>query len=410
MERRSFVVVATVLAILIVFAFFAGGMLLGKYLEQRKAEAYAQGLPSVQKVQEVRQIIDHAYVEPVSDKKLINGAVKGMLEALNDPYTHYLDATHFKAFQEETSGHFDGVGILVSMNKNKELVVVSPMEGTPAARAGIKPNDVIIKINDKDIKGQTENQSIKMIRGKRGTKVTLTVRREGAKEPLVFNLIREQINIPNVTSKELPEKLGYVRVHQFNETTSDDVEKKYSELKAKGIQGFILDLRGNPGGILDEAVNLSSLWIKEGPIVKIKSREGEIERRDAIGGADTKMPLVVLVDKNSASASEIVSGSLQDYGRAIVVGETTFGKASVQTVINLSDGSGILLTTDHYLTPKGRLIHKKGIKPDVEVKVDPKAAKEPGAKDVQLEKAQQVIQELMSGKRKLKETPLKEVS
>ena len=372
-------------------------MFLGRDLEKKSADRFAQGLPSVQKVEEVMQIIDHAYVERVSEKKLIDGAVEGMIGALNDPFTHYLDRTHYDVFKEETSGHFDGVGIMLDVTKDKELVVVSPIDGTPAAKAGVKANDIITKIDNKPTKGMSSDQAVKLIRGKRGTKVVLTMRRESVKEPLVFNLIRDKIDIPNVSHKVLEGNIGYLRLHQFNEQTSSDLKKHYNELKAAGVKGVIFDLRNNPGGILEEAVEVGSMWIPSGPIVKIKSRTGYVDSKNALGSADETMPLVVLVNKGSASASEIVAGALQDDRRAILVGETTFGKASVQTVIDLSDGSGILLTTDKYLTPKGRMIHKKGIKPDIEVKFDHKAKE-----DIQRDKAIEVLKELISGKRKLK--------
>ncbi|HEY3375742.1 MAG TPA: S41 family peptidase [Candidatus Aquicultor sp.] len=396
MERKTLVAAIIILAVLVVFSSFAGGMFLGKSIEQRYAQDYASDIPSVDKVGEVLQIIDHAYVDPVSDRKLVNGAVQGMVDAIGDPFTHYLDATHFKAFNEETSGHFDGIGVVVSEGKTKELVVVKPIEGTPAARAGIKANDVIVKIGDKATRGMDQESAVKLIKGKAGTKVTLTIRREGEKKLLTFTLVREQINVPNVTSKMLKNQVGYARIEQFNQRTGEDLKKEFDKLSGEGMKGFILDLRQNPGGIVDEAVNVGSQFIQSGPIVKIKSKTGQIDSRDATGGADTTTPVVVLVDKGSASASEIVSGALQDYKRAVIVGTTTFGKASVQTVIRLSDGSGILLTTDHYLTPAGRMIHKKGIKPDVIVKF-----KKTDKTDVQLEKAQQVVQDLISGKMKL---------
>jgi len=395
LDRKS-VVAGALLAILVVFSSFSAGMFYGRYNEHKRAEKYAQELPSVRKVQEVQEIIDQAYVEEVSDKALINGAVKGMIEALDDPYTHYLDASCFSAFKEEASGEFEGVGIVIS-SKNNEIVVVSPIEGTPAEKAGIKANDVIAKINDKETKGMTTDDAVKLIKGKSGTKVTLTMRREGEKKPLAFELVRTKIHIPNVSSRKIDGQIGYLRLNQFNEQTSDDLSKAYDKLKSEGAKGVILDLRNNPGGILDEAVELGSMWVKSGAIVKIKNRDGDIESRDASGNADTETQLVVLVNKGSASASEILAGALQDYKRAVIVGETTFGKASVQTVINLSDGTGILLTTDKYLTPKERMIHKKGIKPDVVVKVDEK-----DKEDIQLNKATEIMKELLSGKRQLK--------
>ena len=399
MSRKTLVTIGAVIAILLFSLTFVGGVVLGEIVQQHKDQRFVLSQPATAKIDEVMRVIDHAYVDRVSEKTMVDGAVKGIIESLDDPFTHYLDAKYFKSFKEETSGHFDGVGIVVSA-KNGELVVVSPIDGTPASKAGIKANDVIIKINNKPTKGMDTDKAVDMIRGKAGTKVTLAIRREGVKDPLTFELTREQINIPNVVSKKLDGNIGYARVHEFNERTSTDLKEQYDNLKAQGIKGFILDLRDNPGGLLDEAVNVGSIWIEKGPIIKIKDRYGSIETRDANGGADTKMPLVVLINKGSASASEIVSGALQDYGRAVIIGETSFGKASVQTVINLSDGSGLLLTTDKYLTPKGRMIHKKGIKPDIVVKFDDKAIAH--GQDNQLDKAKEIIRELISGKYELK--------
>lgn len=402
MDRKILIFTSVVLGILVVFSSFAGGMFLGRVLEHQRAEKYAQGLPSVQKVQEAVHIIEEMYVDDVSMKKVITGAVNGAVDAVGDPYSHYLDLTHYNAFKEQAEGHFDGVGIVVSESKNHEIVVVSPIEGTPAFKAGIKTHDVIVKINSKSTKGMNVDAAVKLIRGKRGTAVTLAMRREGVKKPLEFKLIREQINIPNVTSKKINKDIGYVRLIQFNERTSDEVKEHYDKLKSQGVKGIIFDLRHNPGGILEEAIDLGNMWIPEGPIVKIKSKEGDIDSQDATGGADIKTPLVVLVNKGSASASEIVSGALQDHGRAVLVGETTFGKASVQGIFNLSDGSALVITTDKYLTPKGRMIHKKGIKPDIVVKLNHK-----DKKDKQLDKAVEIMREILSGKRKVE---LKKVS
>ncbi|MDI6715463.1 MAG: S41 family peptidase [Actinomycetota bacterium] len=396
MNRKIVIPIVIVISLLFAASVFVGGVVVGTVLEKHRAELYAQSFPSVDKVAELLNIINHAYVEQVPTEKLIDGAVRGMIEALDDPFSHYMDRKHFDMFQEQTSGHFDGVGIELSQSKDKQLMVYMPIEGTPAYKAGIKAGDIIIKVNNKSTEKMGLDEAVKLIRGKRGTTVTLTIHREGVKEPLVFKLVREQIKIPNVFSKKIDDDIGYIRLHEFNEDTTNDIKSQVDKLKSQHVKGLILDLRNNPGGLLEEAVGLASLWIDSGPIVRIKSRSGNIESREALGGADTKTPLVVLVNKGSASASEIVSGALQDYGRAVIVGETTFGKASVQTVVNLEDGSAVLLTTDKYLTPKGRMIHKKGIKPDVVVKFDRKAAK-----DNQLDKATEIVRELISGKRKL---------
>jgi carboxyl-terminal processing protease len=400
LNKKVVVVISAILAFMVAFSAFAGGVIIGRNIEAKNhpewGSEYSLSKFDLSKAQHVMAIIDKDFVDKVPQKKLQEGAVKGMIEALGDPFTHYLEAKSFESFSEETKGSFDGVGLYISQNKKKELVVVAPIEGSPAEKAGVKTNDIIIKIDGAETKTMSEDEAINKIRGERGTQVIIEVRREGEKELLKFTLTREKIKFPNVTSKELKDKIGYVKIHQFNSETSSELAEKYAALREKGIKGVILDLRGNPGGVLDEAVNVGSVWIEKGPIVKVKKpRTGEEEPLMAHGGADTTTQLVVLVDKNSASASEIVSGALQDYKRGILVGETTFGKACVQTVTPLEDGSGILLTTNMYYTPKDRMIHKKGIKPDIVIKADPKAKE-----DVQLIKAEEVLRELMSGKRK----------
>ncbi len=244
------------------------------------------------------------------------------------------------------------------------------------------------------------DDSVDRIRGKKGTKVQLTLARKDVKEPIKVSLVREEINMPNVSSKIIDGKFGYIRIHNFNEQTDKDLRTHLEKVKSGGAKGIVLDLRNNPGGLLDEAVMVASKFLDSGVVVKVKGRDGQLRsnpvRPDS--DTDTKVPLVILVNHGSASASEIVAGAIQDYKRGVIVGEKTFGKASVQTIMNLTDGTGLLLTTDTYLTPNGRLIHKKGIDPDVAVKYDEKAMMD--GKDAQLDKAKEVLQELMDGKRK----------
>lgn len=397
MNKKGIIAVAAILSLMLIFSALAGGILLGRKFEKDRHAEWKTPY-DLSKAQHVMAIIDQSYVDKVAKNKLQEGAVKGIIDALDDPFTHYLEAKSFESFNEETNGFFDGVGIYISQNKNKELVVVAPIEDSPAEKAGVKANDIIVKIDSEEVKDMTEDQAINKIRGKRGTQVVLAMRRTGEKKLLDFKLTRDKITFPNVTSKKKSDGIGYIRIHQFNSETSPELAKKYNKLIEDGIKGLVLDLRGNPGGVLEEAVRVGSLWIEKGPIVKVKKpRTGEVEPLYALGGADTKTPIVVLVDGNSASASEIVAGAIQDYKRGILVGETTFGKASVQTVMTLEDGSGILLTTNKYYTPKDRMIHKKGIKPDITIKGDPKSNK-----DEQMLRAEEVIKELMSGKRKLK--------
>jgi carboxyl-terminal processing protease len=398
LNKKTAVAIGAILSVMLIFIVFAGGIVLGRKLENTKHPEW-QTPYDLSKAQHMMALIDKDYVDKVNMDKLKEGAVQGIVDALNDPFTNYFNTKSYKSFTEDMNGSFSGVGIIFQQDKKtKELIVVEPIEGSPAEKAGVKAKDVIVKINSEPTKGMNQDTAVGKIKGKVGTQVTLSMRRDNAKKLIDFKLIRAEIILPNVTSKMLKNKIGYVRIHDFNAKTSDKLVEKYNTLLDQDMRGLILDLRGNPGGILDEAVRVGSVWIDKGVIVSIKRpRTGDTSPEYALGGADTKTPVVVLVDKYSASASEIVSGALQDYERAILIGETTFGKACVQTVTPLDDGSGISLTTDYYYTPKGRMIHKKGIRPDIVVKADAKSKE-----DVQMKKATEVIEELISGKRKLK--------
>ncbi len=399
--KKLFAVLGSVLvAILLLAGVFSAGLVTGYKLEDEKQAQLSRSYPSVEKVGEAIHLIKENYVEEISTQKLIEGAVKGVVEALNDPYTHYLSRKDFDQFRETTTGKFEGVGMVVGANKDGQIAVVSPLEGTPADRAGIKAGDVILEIDGKETKGMSVEDAVDRIRGKKGTKVQLTLARKDVKEPIKVSLVREEINMPNVSSKIIDGKFGYIRIHNFNEQTDKDLRTHLEKVKSGGAKGIVLDLRNNPGGLLDEAVMVASKFLDSGVVVKVKGRDGQLRsnpvRPDS--DTDTKVPLVILVNHGSASASEIVAGAIQDYKRGVIVGEKTFGKASVQTIMNLTDGTGLLLTTDTYLTPNGRLIHKKGIDPDVAVKYDEKAMMD--GKDAQLDKAKEVLQELMDGKRK----------
>lgn len=312
------------------------------------------------------------YVEPVNTKDLIYGALSGMMRSL-DPFSSFFTPEQYNEFKQETEGEFGGVGIEIGMEKGRP-VVISPIEGTPAYRAGIKSGDIIIEINGEDTSNMSLMDVVKRIRGKPGTKVTLTIMRKGADKPIKVELERAIIKIESVKWTKLDD-IGYIKLVQFNDGVSREVEKALKSLSSQGVKGIILDLRNDPGGLLTEAINVSDLFLKEGKlIVYTKSRNGEVQKYFARRGAviSDSMPVVVLVNRGSASASEIVAGALQDNKRAILVGERTFGKASVQNIIPLEDGSAIKLTVAYYYTPLGRMINKKGIQPDVEVVMDEK--------------------------------------
>ena len=296
-------------------------------------------------------------------------AIRGMLASLKDPYTRFLDPKEFKEMQIDTSGELLGVGIQLSLDKDtKELTVVSPIEGTPASKAGVQPKDVIVTIDGKSTQGMSTADAVKLIRGPEGSKVVLGLRRKG--QVLSVPLVRARIEINSVDTSlnTAPNgnKIGYIRLKQFNANASREMRDAIRELESQGAQGYVLDLRSNPGGLLEASVDIARQWLNEGTIVSTRTREGIRDVRRATGSAITDKPMVVLVNEGSASASEILSGALQDNDRAQLVGMKTFGKGLVQSVRGLADGSGMTVTIAKYLTPSGRDIHKNGIEPDVE--------------------------------------------
>jgi carboxyl-terminal processing protease len=328
-----------------------------------------------------RSILAKSYSTP---KDAYEG-IRGMLGTLDDPYTRFLDPREFKEMQIDTSGELSGVGIQLSVDKEtKELVVIAPIEGSPASRAGVQPKDVIVSIDGKSTKGMTTEDAVKLIRGKAGTTVTLVLRRKGQNidTPLTRELI--EIHAVNHQVNTAPDgsKIGYIRLKQFSATASKDMREAVRDLEAKGVQGYVLDLRSNPGGLLVASVEIARQWINEGIIVSTKTRDGIQDVKRATGQAITSKPLVVLVNEGSASASEILSGALQDNNRAVVVGQKTFGKGLVQSVRGLSDGSGMTVTIAKYLTPLNRDIHKHGIDPDVPVKMTEKEAQKLKLEDI----------------------------
>jgi carboxyl-terminal processing protease len=318
------------------------------------------------------RIIKENYVEPVSTKDLIYGALNGMTKSL-DPFSSFFTPKQYESFRQETEGEFGGVGIEIGMEKGRP-VVISPIEGTPAFRAGIKPGDVILEIDGEDTSNMSLIDVVQRIRGKVGTKVQLTIYRKGMEKPIKIELERALIKIESVRWTTLGD-VGYIKLSQFNENVGVQVEKALKELTSQRVKGVILDLRNNPGGLLSEAVNVTDLFLPEGKlVVYTRGRNGETQkyfaRRKPVVPDD--LSVVVLINKGSASASEIVAGALQDYKRAIILGEKSFGKASVQNIIPLEDGSALKLTVAYYYTPLGRLIHNKGIVPDVQVAMDEK--------------------------------------
>ena len=317
---------------------------------------------------DVLEIVKKSYVEDVMTEDLITGAIEGMLNSL-DPHSAYLDPDIYREFQLETKGSFGGLGIEIAI-KDGTLTVIAPIEDTPAYRAGIQAGDKILKINEEPTKGLSLHECVKRLRGPKGTKVTITIIREGFTQMQDITIVRDIINIQSVKFKTLEKGYGQLRISQFQAKTSEDARKALEALQREnpeGLRGLILDLRNNPGGLLDQAVEVTDFFLDTGAIVTIKGRDEEEQTAFSahMEGTMPHWPIVVLVNQGSASASEIVAGALQDYGRAVTMGSTTFGKGSVQTIIPLEDGSGIKLTTARYYTPHNRSIHEQGIQPDI---------------------------------------------
>lgn len=318
---------------------------------------------------EVLERIRDDYVEPVDDHRLIESAVRGMVTNL-DPHSQFLDADEYEEIRISTTGNYSGVGLEVNLRDGK-ITVVSPIEGTPADRAGIRSGDVIVSIDGTDVDSDNFTDAIMRLRGKAGTKVNITVSRAGEAHPLSFDLVRSNVLVHSVRSRLLEPGYAYVRISQFSETTGDDLRAALAAVRRKsgkkGLKGVVLDLRNNPGGVLDAAVEVSDDFLDDGVIVTASGRgRGSTFRHEAHEGDLTDgAPIVVLVNGGSASASEIVAGALQDNKRATIMGSRTFGKGSVQTVMPLSNGDAIKLTTSLYYTPSGTSINGEGIKPDV---------------------------------------------
>lgn len=345
------------------------GLALGnaQWVVARQATEGDLPLEALRSFTEVYERIQSDYVESVDDEALIRNAIRGMLENL-DPHSAYLDAEAYQELQEGTRGEFGGLGIEVG-TRDGFVEVIAPIDGTPADAAGMRPRDLIIRIDGESVKGMELRQAVRLMRGEPGSAVTLSVMRESADQPREVTMERAIIRVESVRTEMLEPGLGYVRISQFQSGTGDDLLRALERLNrnADGLDGLVLDLRNNPGGVLQAAVEVADAFLSRGEIVSTRGRVARAESRfiatpnDAISGA----PLVVLVNAGSASASEIVAGALQDHRRAVILGESTFGKGSVQSVLPLRDGHAVKLTTARYFTPDGRSIQAEGIVPDV---------------------------------------------
>ncbi len=344
-------------------------------VERAHAQGLSQDDPSFPILFQAYRIVKESYLEdlekPDDMKKMEYGAIRGMLKSLGDQYTRFMDPTAYKNMMIDTKGEFGGIGITIGINKyNAQLTVISPLEDTPAYRIGLKAGDIILKINGTSTEDMALDDAVSRIRGPKGEKVTLTIWRPGFDDNgKDFEIIRDIIELKPVKKfKMLENNIGYAKLESFSEASAPDLSENIKSLKAQGMKAFILDLRNNPGGLLPAAIDVSRLFINEGPIVHRQSREGKTITYYAKPGTKIlSLPMVVLVNGYSASASEIVSGALQDHGVATIIGQTTFGKGLVQSIFRLDDESAILVTTDKYLTAKKRDINKHGIVPDIVV-------------------------------------------
>ena len=317
---------------------------------------------------DVLETLNNEYVDQVDENKVLDAAINGMLQSL-DPYSSYMSPENFRNMNAETKGEFGGLGIEITMQAGL-VKVISPIEGTPADKAGIKAGDFIIRINDAQVKGLNLFEAVSMMRGKVGTKINLVIRRENVDDELKFTLTRAIIKIREVSAEVKLNSIGYIRLRAFNQKSHNQLKEKIKSFKSKRLNGYILDLRNNPGGLLSQAIKISDMFLDSGEIVSTRGRDKtdikifNAKKGDMIDG----LPLIVLINKGSASASEIVSGALKDHKRAIILGETSFGKGSVQSIIPLTNRGALRLTTAKYYLPSGSSISEVGVSPDITVK------------------------------------------
>ena len=348
----------------ILLILFFSILLLNKSFSKNEEDIYQK----IDLFSEVLDKINKEYVDEVNQGKAMDAAINGVLQSL-DPYSAYMSPEMFDNMQIETTGEFGGLGIEVGMEAGV-IKVISPIDNTPASRAGIKAGDYIVKINETQVQGKSLTEAVELMRGPVGTDIEITVRRVGKKKAIIFNITREIIEIESVKSKILDDKIGYLRLTSFNENSSEQIKNKIKEIKKdKKIKGYILDLRNNPGGLLSQAIRISDFFLDYGEIVSTKSRKRSENRKwfskkgDLIDGKT----LIVLINYGSASASEIVAGALKDHKRAILIGENSFGKGSVQSIIPLKNKGAIRLTISKYYLPSGESISEVGVTPDIEI-------------------------------------------
>ncbi len=347
---------------------------------------------SIDKIDSLYALIERTYLDPVDKETLQEGMYRGMLEALDDPYSEYYNKEEFAQMMESTSGTFEGIGAYLTQDPDTdEIKVVKPIKDSPAEKAGMKADDVIIEVDGENITGQDLNLVVSKLRGPKGSEVRVGVIREGEDDTIYFDLKRDEINSVSVEHEMFDDRIGYIQIMDFADDTANQFMEAIDDLESKGMKSLIIDLRSNGGGFVDVSVEIADRLVKEGVIVSVKEKHGlSYEYEDTGDENYLKVPCVVLVDGNTASASEILTGALKDYGIATVIGTKTFGKGITQIITPLDDGSGVKITNSRYYTPNGENIHEIGIEPDVEVKWDYEKYKKDGT-DNQLEAAKDYL-------------------
>jgi len=406
MKKRTAVIGTIVLVLVVSFLSVFITLQITDYVAVQNGDSVVitknqyQQILSIQKLEQVKEIIKNEYIEKPTEDTLMDGAVKGLVASLDDPYSTYYTKAEFKSFQEHMTGKYAGVGLVVSpgTKEDKLITVIQVFANTPAAKAGILPGDKIIKVNDIEMDGSQLEKAVSLMKGTKGEKVKITTYRKSKNEIKDIELIRDIIMINTVSSKMLQDGIGYINISSFDENTFKEYKNALTDLQKKKMKGLLIDIRSNPGGLLDIVSQVADTLLPAGKIVytedRNKKQEVIMSDANALG-----LPLVLLVNGDSASASEILAGAVQDYGVGKIVGTTTFGKGIVQTIRAFKDQTGIKLTTSRYFTPKGRSIHKIGIKPDVvvdlsaELKNDPSLIKPEN--DNQLKKGIDVLMGLM---------------
>lgn len=395
-NKRTGKIVTFILILIIgTGAFFLGTV----YGSLNSEEIIDNGTPvvgdsSFDKLYEVRDVINSQYYQDIDQDALVEGAIKGMVNSVGDPYTVFFNAEEYKEFNDDGDGNYVGIGVIVGIKEDR-IVVITPFEGSPAFKAGLRSGDFITKVEGVEYTGTELDKAVSVIKGEEGKPVTLTIMRNGEEQDIT--IVRASITIVNVESEMLEGDIAHVTMLQFSNNTAEQVREAMEELRDQGAKGYILDLRGNPGGFLDEAVDVASLFVeKDKTILYTLDKYDQKKEYRSYGGSFIGAPLVVLIDGGSASASEVVSGALKDYEAATLVGQQSFGKGIVQMVYQVGDGEAVKVTVSSYYSPEGINIHGEGIAPDIEVEI-PEDAEMPLTKenDTQLQKAVEVLREKM---------------